>query len=256
MTKHCSRLGLIVGIAALVGVLAGPVAPVQAAALSSTDVGGVSYSTPPSGNFAVGDSVSVTVCFVGTVSGSADRSGLKLNMNNGMQLSTTGTLSNSPAGAGGTPPAGTNNCLVFTKTIAVSDTSVLGLQATGLFIPDTIQIAVGLNSTTGAGGNTVVALGAKGALSASIGVNAKPTVVDFTPSNSASTVKRDAVLALTFNESIRLVATKIIKLRKDVDSDGSFDDRRHGVGVVHDSHLRQCGNWRQYDEQRVSPDLE
>ncbi|MFM7306618.1 MAG: Ig-like domain-containing protein, partial [Actinomycetota bacterium] len=178
--------------------------------------------TTAGGVKAVGDPATLFgVCFPNTISvfnGGADANITATTNTRAGGLAFTGVVT---SGSGGT-----NNCLQFSLTVANTDISQQPLRVTAVDLSNGAWIVEAQPSgspktmtTSITGLNLTVA----GQTNGPVEVNAKPNVVAFSPVNGDITVKRDAVVTLTFNEAIRLVATKVINLRKDENTIGSFD---------------------------------
>ncbi|MFM8643972.1 MAG: hypothetical protein ACKODN_01750, partial [Actinomycetota bacterium] len=178
--------------------------------------------TTAGGVKAVGDPATLFgVCFPNTISvfnGGADANITATTNTRAGGLAFTGVVT---SGSGGT-----NNCLQFSLTVANTDISQQPLRVTAVNLSNGAWIVEAQPSgspktrtTSITGLNLTVA----GQTNGPVEVNAKPNVVAFSPVNGDTTVKRDAVVTLTFNEAIRLVATKVINLRKDGNTNGSFD---------------------------------
>jgi hypothetical protein len=125
----------------------------------------------------------------------------------------------------------TNNCLSFSTTVAGTDVSAVPLKLVSLSLANGAFIVRKGGSTsrrslvsgatfTLAAGNQNVGSGGSG-----LNVNAKPILLaqGTLPSNAATGVTRDSSITLQFNEQIRLVATKVINLRADSNSNNQYD---------------------------------
>ena len=208
MSRHPTRHGLVAGLVALVAALAGPVAPASAAP-STITVLNMTAQPMTKTNLSIGDVVTIHVCFQNTVarSGGGDAD-VKLVLNaRAAGVAWGGTL----ATAAGLP-ANTNNCLVFTYTVASGDTSVPvntgGLKATAITLSNSATLTISTFDTLNAPSNALTPeqmicntnLCGGGSTPLSVDVTA-PTAT-LTPADNAVGQPAGTNLVLNFSEQV------------------------------------------------------
>ncbi|MEN9648592.1 MAG: hypothetical protein RLZ17_628 [Actinomycetota bacterium] len=209
MSVRLSRAGLVSGLASIVMLLAGPVAPALAVASTVTVVNQTSISVGNS-TLRPGTTISIGVCFEGTMGrvGGADGD-VKLFLN-------TRSAGIAWAGVRSDHAGVTNGCLVFPYTVLDTDTSQVLLKPTSLTLANSATLTV-----TGKDTITVASTALSGELCGSapctvtnsttnfLSVNGSAASVDTTaplrtavsPADGAAAVLATADLVLTTDEA-------------------------------------------------------